>query len=1087
MSPIKPRIMRSQAFLLALIICLSASTSILLDFSDESTLSVVDDILLSDSKSSTDTSSWVVSPSNGWTTGGEEITITGSGFTDLAFSNTTNDGINHQWVETTMDYTDEAGRFNSIVMDSNGYIHVVHINGGNYQIRHSVYDGTSWNSVKIKDCGQKYCWDVHMVIDDNDDLHAAYTTYSDYQSGTVERLVYMHYDGTNWTSEEVSSNALFGPIGIAVDSNNHPHISYAVSGGYQCGDGLRLASYSGSSWTYDNVDIGDNRGCESAIVIDDNDNIYIAYQNRDESKLKIATDKSGSWDLYSADSGVSLSSLYPGYMSSMAIDQQGQLHIAHYDGKEDDLRYSTGVPNGLWTTTIVDSAGNTGRDPSIALDSFGNVHIVYNSWSGWDLKYAIYNSTTSLWDASSISTTGDVGKGNSIFIDQNGVMHVAFSDETGDVLKYATKSTGLIQTMEITVQFGQYGSVTGTVVNDTTIVVTTPMAGQTADTVDITLVDKDGTSHTLLAAFSFISPDDLDSDGVLNDDDDCPDTAGSSTSGEVGCPDGDGDGFSDSTDAFSLDASEWGDADGDGVGDNSDAFPNDASETLDSDADGVGDNSDAFPSDPNETLDSDGDGVGDYADAFPQDANETIDSDGDGVGDNADAFPNDGNETMDTDGDGIGDNSDPNPTQHSDGDSDGDSIANIDDAFPNDATQWLDSDGDGYGDNATGNNPDAFVNHSTQWFDTDGDGYGDNWGASAWNSTRLFIWPGEFVNGAILADHCPNEAGNSTVDGYFGCLDIDGDGIADIYDDEVGNNSGTPSNETNQTGLGDSDNDGVDDLYDLCPETVAFGYVDIDGCLIDEDGDGVDDFKDDCLRTASGATVDANGCAMENETPRSFFESFSSGEKGAVIQTFGVSAIIVALFGFLQTNMAAALLPDSIRWVRVLRTKSKLNEEEIRELEYLKSLVQTYYQDVEVLRDELYQLKSELTARYTNSEIKKVTLEKINTLIADLLAMEPSDVSRFAHNDAYFGLGGALDTDARAEYMSQDVLMRDSTIGKLHANDALEIQTINDSPSKEMKGQISETDGYEYLEHPAGSEAWFYRNRSTDQWVVWKQ
>ena len=116
--------MRTKAFLLIVMICLSASTSILLDFSDESTLSVVDDILLSDSKSSTDTSSWVVSPSNGWTTGGEEITITGSGFTDLAFSNITNDGINHQWVEATMDYTDEAGRWNAIAMDSNGHIHV---------------------------------------------------------------------------------------------------------------------------------------------------------------------------------------------------------------------------------------------------------------------------------------------------------------------------------------------------------------------------------------------------------------------------------------------------------------------------------------------------------------------------------------------------------------------------------------------------------------------------------------------------------------------------------------------------------------------------------------------------------------------------------------------------------------------------------------------------------------------------------------------------------------------------------------------------------------------------------------------------
>ena len=666
-------------------------------------------------------------------------------------------------------------------------------------------------------------------------------------------------------------------------------------------------------------------------------------------------------------------------------------------------------------------------------------------------------------------------------------MHVPFNDDASDVLKYATKSTGLSQTMEITVQFGQYGSVTGTVVDDTTITVTTPAAGQTASTVDITLLDKNDDSHILSSAFTFISPDDVDMDGVLNDNDGCPNDAGTSTQDMSGCPDDDGDGYSNAGDAYPDDASDWMDSDGDGVGDNADAFPNDASEILDSDADGVGDNSDAFPSDSNETLDSDGDGVGDNADAFPGNANETLDSDGDGVGDNADAFPNDANETMDTDGDGIGDNSDPNPTQHSDEDSDGDSIANIDDAFPNDATQWLDSDGDGYGDNATGNNPDAFVNLSTQWSDTDGDGYGDNWGVSSWNATRLFVWPGEFFDGAVLADHCPTEAGNSTVDGYFGCLDIDGNGIADVYDDEVGNNSESPSNGTNQTEPMDSDNDGIDDLYDICPETVAFGIVDLDGCLIDEDGDGIDDFKDDCLGTTSGATVDANGCAETVDEPRSFFESFSSGDRGAVVQTVGVGAIIVALFAFLQTNMVAALLPESIRWIRVFRTGAKLNKEEIRELEYLKSLVQTYYQDPEVLRDELYQMKSELTARYTNSEIKKVTLEKINTLITDLLAMEPSDVSRIAHNDAYFGLGGAMDTGLRSEYMSQDALMREMETD-LSRNEAVNaLPTYAGHPPMEMKGELNESDGHEYLEYPTGSGEWFYRVHSTEEWVSWTQ
>ena len=131
-----------------------------------------------------------ISPSSGWTTGGEEITITGSGFSDLAFSNITDDGINHQWVETTLDYTDEAGRYNAIVMDSSGHIHVVHINGGNYQIRHSIHDGTSWSSATINNCESSYCWDIHMVIDDNDELHVAYTA----SSGSA-KVIYMHYDG----------------------------------------------------------------------------------------------------------------------------------------------------------------------------------------------------------------------------------------------------------------------------------------------------------------------------------------------------------------------------------------------------------------------------------------------------------------------------------------------------------------------------------------------------------------------------------------------------------------------------------------------------------------------------------------------------------------------------------------------------------------------------------------------------------------------------------------------------------------------------------------------------------------------------
>ena len=1011
-----------------------------------------------------------ISPSSGWTSGGEEITITGSGFLDLAFSNTTNDGINHQWVESTLDYTDQAGLFNSIVMDSNGHLHVVHINGGNYQIRHSIYDGTSWNSVKIQDCGSTYCWDVHMVIDDNDELHAAYTTYT----GWAETLVYLHYDGADWTSQEVSTSALFGPIGIAVDSNNHPHISYAANGADQCGNGLRIASHDGSSWAYDVVEAGNNRGCESAILIDENDNIYIAYQNRDESKLNIATDKSGSWDSYLVDTGTSPSNLYPGYMTSMAMDGQGQFHIAHFDDKDDDLRYSTGAPNSQWTTTIVEQSGHTGRDPSIALDSSGNPHIVYNSWSGFDLKYAVYNPVTYSWDKSFISTTGDVGKGNSIIIDPNGVMHVPFSDEDSDVLKYATKSTGVSQTNEIRVQFGQYGSVTGTVVDDTTITVMTPLSGLTPDTIDITLWDKDDNSHILSSTFEFISQDDLDNDGVLNANDDCPNDAGTSTQDLTGCPDDDGDGYSNSGDAFPSDANENSDSDGDGVGDNADAFPSDASETLYTDGDGVGDNSDAFPSNAFEQADSDGDGVGDNSDDFPNDAGETTDSDGDGVGDNSDAFPTNAFEIFDSVGDGVGDNSDAFPNDASETvDSDGDGVGDNSDAYPNDASQTtdIDTDGDGVNDvndlcsntmenaavDANGcsamqldadgdgieDTVDDFPLDATQWLDTDGDGYGDNWADSTWNDSRMSNWTGVFISGALQADYCPDIAGNSTADGYFGCLDADGNGVADLFEQNQTDDT-DDSNDTNQTNSTlDSDNDGVPDLEDNCPYTIPGRIVDANGCEIEESDDD-----------------DSN----------TILDGLLSGDNGAVTTTVGIGAILLALLALLQTNAVAAILPDTFRWVQVLRKNSKLTKEERNELTYLQSLVQAYHSNPEELAEELINLKGDLTARFTNNQIKKETREKLLILIEELQSSTPNELYQIAHNDAYFGLSEVINTGERTKLLDEKLAMSGTEDGQNQP-----------AASPSTLGQLDDKGTY-WLEWPEGSGTWYYRYSPEQEW-----
>ncbi len=178
---------------------------------------------------------------------------------------------------------------------------------------------------------------------------------------------------------------------------------------------------------------------------------------------------------------------------------------------------------------------------------------------------------------------------------------------------------------------------------------------------------------------------DDDHDGILNEDDDCPSSYGNSTEDLVGCQDIDGDGWSNTGDAFFTDPTQWLDTDVDGFGDNASGFqgdqcPNEAGVANgtngtgcpllipDSDDDGVPDDDDACPGTAagvvvNETgceppppppPDNDGDGVVNADDNCPDSANaDQADADGDGVGDVCD-LPQDGDTGPDGDSEPTG-------------------------------------------------------------------------------------------------------------------------------------------------------------------------------------------------------------------------------------------------------------------------------------------------------------------------------------------------------------------------------------------------------------------------------------------------
>lgn len=1040
----------------------------------------------------TELSNWTVSPNTGPSEGGTELTITGD-FSSLynlwGGSIGAQSEINHSWSNSLIRDLGENIRCFSIAADSNDNLHVAFIANSKLYYVSDAQDynhrmGYAQEIITTTGGGHQEC---EIGIDSGGNPHIAYR-YSLY-------IMYTYLNNGSWTTPSIAGHlqGLRALEQMIIDDNDDIYLLAYDSPN----SSLKLFFRDGSLWSNYTIDYsGSVRSYGASMYIDNSGYIHVAYyhdygnNNLDLSYTKLDMLFSESIVGFWAMNSTIDSTVINVCQTSIAVDSNYVTHVTYareteIDATSINLIHAYANNTGIFTIELIDS-NQAGGSSSMVIDNEDNLYVIYTAEAAdFEVRFGKYNQDS--WNLTQFSQNESNGHEIYMVLDSSKNLHAVYNSDSYNSnngnLEYLFGNSGFVQNSGLYAQFDEYGNNSIQFINNSSLNVITPSGPTNGSAVNITIWDELGNGYVLNAAYTYLpASSDIDNDGFDNDLDDCPDSAGNSTIDQIGCPDSDGDGYSDSGDLFPSDSGEWADSDGDGVGNNGDEFPNDSNESQDSDGDGLGDNADAFPNDANETADSDGDGVGDNSDAFPLDVLETLDSDGDGVGDNADAFPLDANETQDSDNDGIGDNEDEYPFVHNYNDSDNDSVPDLIDDFPEDPTQSSDYDGDGYGDNPSGNNPDAFINNATQWSDTDGDGFGDNWGNPEWNATRLFIWPGQFIEGAEIADHCPTEFGNSSADGYFGCPDDDGDGIANIYDDYDDNQI------DNQTL--DSDGDGVNDSEDLCPDTTEGMGVDSVGCLIDTDGDGLDDSVDECPDSRPGAVINVLGCEIieevkEESTP-TYTESLMAGDPETIAKTVGMGAVIIAVLGFLQTNFVAAMLPDTVKWLQFMRRKSKLSREEEQELMYLQSVVQAYFMDRETLSEELIQLKSELTARYTNNEIKKSTREKLNILIKDLQEMDDFEIKQIAHDDTYFGLIGTVDVGTRNEILEQDLAMRNVDYDPQESVEDKVINTPQSSiPSDQLIGQINPADNYEYLEHPTGSGVWYIRNQATKQWEKW--
>ena len=270
-----------------------------------------------------------------------------------------------------------------------------------------------------------------LALDSNGFRHISY------YDNTNTALKYATDASGSWVTITIDS-----PVGthhsISVDSNDKVHIAYTK--GYY----LYYASDKSGSWVSSQVDPVVSRGDHNSIAVDSTGVVHISYLDSLGSwDLMYATDAGGSWQTVTVDDG---GGNYVGLTSSIALDSNNTVHIAHWDYHNSALKHASCQVSCLttssWSLTTVDNSGVVGATSSLAIDSQDNLHISYQDYdlNKRDLKYATDKSGS--WVYSTIDSVNEVGTKNSIGIDSNDNVHISYVDTTNSQMFYITDASG---------------------------------------------------------------------------------------------------------------------------------------------------------------------------------------------------------------------------------------------------------------------------------------------------------------------------------------------------------------------------------------------------------------------------------------------------------------------------------------------------------------------------------------------------------------------------------------------------------------------------------------------------------------------
>ncbi|MBS3778194.1 MAG: hypothetical protein KGY50_02735 [Candidatus Thermoplasmatota archaeon] len=348
---------------------------------------------------------------------------------------------NDEWWIQTVDSTGRSGRYTALDLDSKGYPHISYCreDSGGF-VKYAHWNGMNWE-IETIDTGSGGTYGnvttTSIVVDPEDHPHLVYAK-------PPNHVKYAYWDGEKWSYDTIiTKDGIYGSVDIALDAENHPHISYCDGyGKYH----VRYAYFNGLTWSNEVVDESCRGGIHNTICLDSCDNPCIAYSSVPMRRIKFAcksVDLTDNWNISIVDSSYSGYYFYP----SLRLDSNDFPHIGYFDIESFTLKYAyfSGETSN-WNVSNVVSDEKVGFSYSLALSSDNRPFLIFQELTEKNLCMISWHDGT--WEKEIIDSDGLVGCCSKIVLDTNDLPCISYRDEEKGNLKFARMQPFSIKCMK---------------------------------------------------------------------------------------------------------------------------------------------------------------------------------------------------------------------------------------------------------------------------------------------------------------------------------------------------------------------------------------------------------------------------------------------------------------------------------------------------------------------------------------------------------------------------------------------------------------------------------------------------------------